>query len=130
LRSVHHGDPPTLGALFRAERWRGRNNLQVSLRGPVNLRDLPSIVSPILTLAAVVAVAVGILGTMAGLSGLWIAVVAAGLVAALVLARTTAIASRLEQRTLAAIGRAAAVSLTYDLARAASLVAPARHHRK
>jgi hypothetical protein len=130
MRGVHHGDPPTLGALFRAERWRGRNNLQVSLRGPLSLRDLPSIVAPVLTLAAGVACAAGLIGLMTGITGAWIALIAGGLVAALALARTAALAARLEQRTPVAIARAAAVSLTYDLARAAALVAPARHHRK
>ena len=38
LESVHLGDPPTLAALFRAERWRGRDNLRVSLRGPLDAR--------------------------------------------------------------------------------------------
>ena len=130
LRSVHHGNPPTLGALFRAERWRGRNNLQVSLRGPLTLRDLPSVVAPVLTLAALVVLVAGLAAALAGLAGLRIAILAAGLVLVIALGRTTAIASRLERRTLAALARASAVSLTYDLARAAALVAPARHHRR
>jgi GT2 family glycosyltransferase len=46
----HFGDPATLRALFKGELWRGRDNLRVSLRGPVSWRDLPSVVVPVLWL--------------------------------------------------------------------------------
>ena len=46
LRSVHLGDPRTLRALFFGELWRGRDNLKVSLRGPLSLRGLPSLAHP------------------------------------------------------------------------------------
>ena len=47
LRSVHLGDPRTLRALFFGELWRGRDNLKVSLRGPLTPRALPSVLIPL-----------------------------------------------------------------------------------
>ena len=55
LESVHYGDPPTLGALFRAERWRGRDNMRVTLRGPLAARDLPGLLIPVVELLCVMA---------------------------------------------------------------------------
>ena len=48
----HFGDPATLRALFRGELWRGRDNLRVSLRGPLVWRDLPSVIVPLLWLTS------------------------------------------------------------------------------
>jgi hypothetical protein len=39
----HLGDPSTLRALFRGGCGVGRDNLRVSLRGPLVWRDLPSV---------------------------------------------------------------------------------------
>lgn len=36
MHSTHFGDPATLRALFFGELWRGRDNLKVSLRGPLD----------------------------------------------------------------------------------------------
>ena len=47
MRSVHMGDPKTLRAIFWGELWRGRDNLRVSFRGPMALRDLPSVAIPV-----------------------------------------------------------------------------------
>ena len=47
MRNVHFGDPATLWDLFRGELWRGRDNLRISLRGPLTWRGLPSVVIPI-----------------------------------------------------------------------------------
>jgi GT2 family glycosyltransferase len=52
LRSVHLGDPSTVSELFRGELWRGRDNLRASLRGTVRLRELPSIIVPVVHLVA------------------------------------------------------------------------------
>jgi glycosyltransferase involved in cell wall biosynthesis len=41
--NVHYGDPRSLRALFRGELWRGRDNLRVTLRGPLTWRALPSV---------------------------------------------------------------------------------------
>jgi GT2 family glycosyltransferase len=47
MKNVHLGDPASLSALFKGERWRGRDNLRVSLRSSLTWRGLPSIVIPI-----------------------------------------------------------------------------------
>ncbi len=60
LHSIHYGDPKSLKQLFNSELWRGRDNLLVSLRGPLTMRDAPSIVGPILLLACLVALPLAI----------------------------------------------------------------------
>jgi GT2 family glycosyltransferase len=55
LRSIHHGDPQTLRQLFVSELWRGRNNLQVSLRERPTLRSTVSVAIPVFQLTALVA---------------------------------------------------------------------------
>jgi glycosyltransferase involved in cell wall biosynthesis len=127
LRSTHVGDPKTLAALFYAELWRGRDNLTVSLRERLTWRSAPSVAMPIINLAAIVAIVVGLL--------LWRwhlgALAAAGV---MVIAATTALrAMRLMLRApagtprLADSGRAIAVAATYEMARALALVAKAGH---
>ena len=51
LRTIHHGDPATLWTLLYGEMWRGRDNLRVSLRGPLSWRGMPSLLIPIAHLA-------------------------------------------------------------------------------
>ena len=69
LVNVHLGDPATLQALFRAERWRGRDNMKVSLRPPVRLRELPGIIIPPLVLVLAAVTAIGL--AVAGWRGSW-----------------------------------------------------------
>jgi len=130
LVNVHLGDPPTLRALFRGERWRGRDNIRVSLRGPLSLRDLPSIVTPILELAALVAIAASLAGVLLEITS-WPVVAAATIVAiGLPALRTARIAVRSRRFGPGFLVRAFAVALTYDLARALALISRARHHRQ
>lgn len=56
MGSIHYGDPERLGQVFRGELWRGRNNFRVTLRGPVSVRDLPSVLMPIALLALLVSI--------------------------------------------------------------------------
>jgi hypothetical protein len=130
LGSVHHGDPPTLAALFRAERWRGRDNLRVSLRGPLTLRELPSVLTPIVTLLALVAIVVSPVIRM--WSGSSLIVAGTGVVAIAGLAALKAARMAFRARTLSPvfIVQAFAVALTYDIARAIALVTRAPHHRR
>jgi len=131
LRSVHHGDPPTLGALFRAERWRGRDNLRVSLRGPVTWRDLPSIVMPLLTLVALVAlVTIPLLGRLVPLSAELVALVSIFLIGGLAAIRAAKMVAGLERLTPMLLAQAFSVALVYDLARALALLTQSPHHRK
>jgi hypothetical protein len=129
MASVHHGDPRTLSALFLGELWRGRDNLRVSLRGPVSLRALPGVMLPVLTLtllaalpltavAALVASPLALVLTLSALAG--IAVLRAlvmirrgGLRHPLAWARSLAVAGAFELgRALALLGRATHVTRT------------------
>jgi hypothetical protein len=130
LVSVHYGDPSTLGSLFRAERWRGRDNLRVTLRGGVTARDLPSIVSPIVVVLAVPSLlAATAAAPFTNGRSLSIAVAAAVVFTIIALARTVRVASAGGRWGVAAVARAFAVATTYELARASAIVTRAAHHR-
>ena len=130
LVSVHHGDPDTLGSLFRAERWRGRDNLRVTLRARLTVRDLPSIVSPVVVAFAVpVLLAAIVAAPFTGGRSLSIAPWAAGAFAVIALARAVRIANVDRRWGGGSVGRALAVAVTYELARASAIVTQAAHHR-
>ena len=128
LRSVHLGDPATLGALFRGELWRGRDNLRASLRGPVTLRALPSILIPIAELALVAAVGVGLLLSPA--VGLLPTLTALILLMLLIGLRAVRIVLGLQVRRFTHIAQAVAVAGVYDLARAFALVTRVTHRAR
>jgi len=130
LGSVHHGDPPTLAALFRAERWRGRDNLRVSLRGPLMLRELPSVVTPIVTLIALVAIVVSPAIALSSASPLLVAGTAVAAIVGLGALKAARMAVRARSMSPIFIVQAFAVALTYDIARAIALVTRAPHHRR
>ena len=127
MENTHFGDPETLRALFVGELWRGRDNLRVSVRGPVSARELPSIVIPIVDLGLVAATIVGV--AAARVIGWWPAVLAAS--AFVVLAALRALRILAHRRSFAAADllQALAVAGTYDLARAAALVVRMPHRR-
>ena len=128
LRTVHLGDPATLRALFFGELWRGQDNLRVSVRGPLSIRGLPSVIVPIVDLACLAAMVAGLVwATPLALAG---AVAAVGVVASLASLRATRMAFRagLERRPW--FGQAFAVALVYDVARALALVARTPHRRR
>jgi hypothetical protein len=127
LHSVHYGDPKSLKQLFKSELWRGRDNLLVSLRGPLTMRDAPSIVGPILLLAcmAVLPVAVGLALYRSPLP----------LVALLCVAmfptigRAALILRRTGDASLAVATQALSLAATYDVARALAMVIRKEHRR-
>jgi hypothetical protein len=125
LRSVHFGDPSTVAAVFRGELWRGRDNLRVSLRAPLTLRGLPSVMLPIIDLGFLVFIIVG-LATRSQM-GLTIAALAAGGILAAAVARAYRMMLPLERATMLACAQALVVAFTYDLARAISIVRPGGH---
>lgn len=122
LRSVHFGDPSTLRALFRAELWRGRDNLRAGLRGPLTLRAVPSLVIPVVDLGCLAAGCGGLLLTPEGLPLVAGALASLGALAALRAGRMLA------RRRVGAL-QAFAVACVYDVARALALVYRAPHHR-
>jgi glycosyltransferase involved in cell wall biosynthesis len=52
IRCWHHGEPRTLRELFRKESWRGRDNLAGVTRHGLRLSELPSLVLPLYSVAA------------------------------------------------------------------------------
>jgi hypothetical protein len=132
LASVHLGDPTTLTAVFRGELWRGRDNVRVSLRGPLGWRDLPSIVIPFADLGGIGLLAAGLMVTaVPALRPLGLAAMAGGLatLAGFAALRTRAILDRSLYLGWAQAHRAFAVACTYDVARALALVWHVGHHR-
>ena len=127
MRSVHLGDPATLGALFGGELWRGRDNLRVSLRVPLTLRSAPSVALPILTLLAMMAVVAGI---VTGPFGGWpLAVAGAAWIILLALARAIALTwlGTPANHAITALLETWIVALVYDIARALALISRSGH---
>lgn len=124
LRSVHLGDPRTLRALFFGELWRGRDNIKVSLRGPLTLRALPSVMIP---LTILLLLTIG-LGSLFALPGSWKLVVLA-LAGPLLLTslRAGRMLLRIRRFDPLTIGRAFVVALVYDISRALALVVRTPH---
>lgn len=129
LGSVHFGDPATLGTLFRAELWRGRDNVRVSCRRPIALGELPSALAPIIGLGGLAAMAAGVVA--APLGGLPVAGAAALLIATVASLRAIRMTRRRGRRRSTLLGaiQSFTVALVYDAARALALVARAGHHR-
>jgi hypothetical protein len=124
----HFGDPATLSALFKGELWRGRDNLRVSLRGPVSWRDLPSIVVPMLWLVVTALSVAAMWSRSATVTG----VAAIGL-CVLGLATGARAAGMIRRRSVPAglqWAQAVVVSCVYDMARAMSLVVRATHRTR
>jgi hypothetical protein len=128
LKSIHHGDPRTLLEVFSSERWRGRDNLRVSFRRPINWSALPSAILPI-----VQGLAVGV--ALAGIVSAFVtASVGLLLVAASLLCFAGATCLRVAHtlwraRPRRAVGMLAVfiVASVFDIARAFALVSPAPH---
>lgn len=125
LRSIHRGDPRSLGAVFRGELWRGRDNLRVSLRSPLTVRSMPSVLIPVLDLLALAAIPVGIIGWRVG--GVWVVLASLAVLLAFVLLRAAAMIARRTKVGLAAIVQTLVVAGVYDIARAMALVGRAGH---
>jgi cellulose synthase/poly-beta-1,6-N-acetylglucosamine synthase-like glycosyltransferase len=126
LKSVHYGDPATLRQLFRTQLWQGRDNLRASLRGPLTLRGLPSLLIPVIDLGWLAAGIGGLLAAPAGLPLAASAPLGIGAFAALRAYLMTA--SRPGARPLDIL-QAFVVACVYDLARALALVYRAPHRR-
>jgi hypothetical protein len=131
LANIHFGDPATLRGLFRSERWRGQDNLRVTFRGPWTLRSLPSAIAPILVGAACLGIVAGLFLSFAyRLGPLYLAGASALVVVSLSSIRTARMAVSAHLRSPRALAQAWIVALTYDLGRAAAILAQAPHHRR
>ena len=129
LRSVHFGDPSSLSDLFRAERWRGRDNMTVSLRGPLSWRDIPGLATPILTLMGMAAILVSPLGVIVGIRPLLLAGGGAIIAGGLAVLKSLHIAVRAGRYSPTFLLQAFVVICVYHLARALALISRAGHHR-
>jgi GT2 family glycosyltransferase len=122
LRSVHFGDPKTLKALFWGELWRGRDNLRVTFNGPWTVRHWRSAVVPVADLALFVGAAIA-----AGGGKPKLALACCGLILAPASIRAAVVVARRPHPGMAAFARAFLVSLVFDVARAAALLARGNH---
>ena len=129
LRSVHFGDPSSLTALFRAERWRGRDNITVTLRGPLSWRDIPGLATPILSLIGIAAILMSPLGPMLGIRPFLLGGGGAIVVVGLALLKALHVAFRAVRFNPLFLLQALAVVGVYQLARAFALIGRASHHR-
>ncbi len=130
MYSVHHGDPSSLRRLFFGELWRGRDNLRVSMRGPLTWSEMPSIGIPIVQLACLACVAVGGLFSVAERRGSAVTAAAGAVFLSLTLLRAVAMAANARPRPWWRLVQFYCVALVYDLARALALVVRRGHHRK
>jgi GT2 family glycosyltransferase len=131
LANIHFGDPATLGALFWGERWRGRDNLRVTFRGPRTLRHWASAIVPMAHVAALpsAAAAIGLLPRLPNWSPAAIATLIAVLVGPAV--ARAAVMTRSERRLSPVLtAQSLAVAFVYDAGRAAALVARATHRSR
>ena len=125
MHNVHFGDPATLGAVVRGERWRGRDNLRVSFRQRPPVRAWPGILMPVAGLLALAGAAAGLLLTP------WVGplplFVSLGVLVAIVALRTLVLMSRGSRINPIALGQSIAVASAFELGRALALVAGASH---
>ena len=120
LRTIHHGDPRTLRQVFFGELWRGRDNIRVSLRPPRTWRMLLSMASPLVNLAALAALVLGLTGLLPH-SGL-ILIIGVALVLAQLALRTLVMLRRGSSLPLSAVPGVLAVAAAYELGRSLSLL--------
>lgn len=122
MRSVHAGDPETLRAVVAGELWRGRDNLRVSFRPPVDLRGVVTAVMPAFVLAAV---PLAVLFLAASRTAP--AVALTGTAAALVFARMVQMSRRRGDWRPPSVLQTLLVATSYEAGRALALVARAGH---
>jgi hypothetical protein len=125
LASQHHGDPRTLRAVFAGEMWRGRDNLRVTLRPPMNPRSALSALQPLVT---VVVIASAIFLTLIDWRHAPQYLLATG--AFLILAsvpRAAQMALRGSDRSRLSLLRCLVVAVVFDLGRAAAIVLRTTH---
>jgi glycosyltransferase involved in cell wall biosynthesis len=131
LDNIHLGDPATLRRLFRAERWRGRDNLRVTFRPGWTWRELPSALVPIGEAALLTtALLVSLSSIWFGPISLAFAAFTVGLALSASVARAIKMVVSGRLSGAAAIVQAMAVAVTFDLARAVALLGRAGHHRR
>ena len=128
LRSAHLGDPATVRALFASELWRGRDNITVTLRGPLTLRAMPSLVIPIVNLAMLASVVVGFAASP--WLGAWPPALASAVIFLTVGVRVARMRIEDRENPIVALAQNLAVALVYEAGRALALVVRATHRTR
>jgi hypothetical protein len=130
LVSIHYGDPDSLTKLFRAEQWRGRDNLRITLRHGLSPRDVPSVLVPIFIALSLTVIVVAVIAmTFVPAPSLVALTTAVMAILALCSVRGLRVAASGRVRTMRELVQAIVVGATYELARAAAIVSRASHHR-
>jgi hypothetical protein len=124
LRSVHLGDPRTLRALFFGELWRGRDNLRVSLRGPLTWRAVPSVLIPITILTLL---ATALVAPFTGQHPVRVLLMVAGAILLLAFIRVIRMLVHIRSLHPLVLARGIVVAVVYEVARALALIARASH---
>jgi GT2 family glycosyltransferase len=125
LTSVHHGDPRTLRAVYAGEVWRGRDNLRVTLRPPMNLRSILSALQPLVTVAVVTAAAILVLVDWSFALQYVLAAITCVLLASV--PRALQMTRRSPRRSLLTFVQCLVVAIAFDLGRAVAIVVRATH---
>ncbi len=128
LRVVHDGDPPTLAALFRGELWRGKDNLRFAMAHRPSLRELPSVLMPVMNLVALGGILAGAVAWPRG--GAWLVAGGMAVLAGTATLRAVVMARRLRGRGAVAAGAILPVAATYEMARALAIVFGASHQTR
>jgi glycosyltransferase involved in cell wall biosynthesis len=125
LASVHYGDPRTLRAVYAGEVWRGRDNLRVTLRPPMNLRSVLSAVQPLATVAVLTAAV--LLMLIDWRHSLQYLIGAATFVVLATVPRAMQMALRGSGPSRLVLLQCLVVAIAFDLGRAAAIVVHATH---
>lgn len=125
MGSVHHGDPATLGALFRGELWRGRDNLRVSVRPPLTWRTVAGLLNPVVTLVLLAATAAALVAVP--WAGGWPLLLAAAALGVPIALRTLLMLRRGGRSAAGTPVTSVGVAAAYEIARALALVVPGTH---
>jgi hypothetical protein len=125
LASVHYGDPRTLRAVYAGEVWRGRDNLRVTFRAPMNLRSTLSALQPLITVTFLAAAVVLTLVDWRYAPQYVSAAVAFVVIASL--PRALQMAARGRRPSPVVLLQCLLVAIAFDLARAVAIVVRATH---
>jgi hypothetical protein len=125
LVSVHAGDPATLRDVFFGELWRGRDNLLVSFRPPLDARGVLTALVPAAVLVLLAGAAIACALGAFGLAALALAAVAIPIVL-----RALQLCTNRRSWLPMAIAQALLVALFFEAGRAFALVARAGHRSR
>ncbi len=125
LASVHHGDPRTLRAVFAGEVWRGRDNLRVTFRPPMNVRSALSALQPLVSVVVVISAILLMLIDWRNAPHYLLAAAAFLILGSV--PRAVQMASRGKERSALALLQCLIVAVAFDLGRAAAIVLRATH---